>query len=389
MSLFKPKNCNKWYIETRIHDGTVKKFSGYPEKAATEERQRNIRRLVSFKISGLMPDPPMIKWLEGIPPKFEKRLAKVGLLDESRVEASKPILEHLKDFEAMMYRKWNKHYVFQTIAKIKKIINGCKFKFWSDVKAGEIEIYLDGRLKEDLSLQTVQYYATAFTHFGHWMIENKRANEAPKIKLGKVKKNYRPAFEIDEFMKILGAALSGPERYGLTGYQRYMLYTIAVETGMRRAELLTLTPASFNPKERTLFVKGEAHTKHPEDFTRTIKESTAAKMKVFISNKMPTVKLFPMTTICYSSQMLLKDCEAAGVDIFNARGQKRVFHSLRHCCGSFLAAQGTHPKVIQEIMRHKDINLTMSRYTHTLRGQEAKAVNSLPDFTVKKATGTS
>ena len=31
-------------------------------------------------------------------------------------------------------------------------------------------------------------------------------------------------------------------------------------------------------------------------------------------------------------------------------------------------------------MRHSDINLTMSRYSHTLRGQEAKAIESLPDF---------
>ena len=29
-------------------------------------------------------------------------------------------------------------------------------------------------------------------------------------------------------------------------------------------------------------------------------------------------------------------------------------------------------------MRHSDINLTMSRYTHIFRGQESKAVESLP-----------
>jgi hypothetical protein len=44
-------------------------------------------------------------------------------------------------------------------------------------------------------------------------------------------------------------------------------------------------------------------------------------------------------------------------------------------------------------MRHSDINLTMSRYTHTLRGQESEAVESLPDLSLpskqtRKATGT-
>ena len=67
---------------------------------------------------------------------------------------------------------------------------------------------------------------------------------------------------------------------------------------------------------------------------------------------------------------------------------KLNFHSLRHTCGTFLAAKGVHPKVIQEIMRHKDINLTMSLYTHTLKGQVAAALSKLPKFGTASATGT-
>ncbi|MHC4119788.1 MAG: tyrosine-type recombinase/integrase [Planctomycetota bacterium] len=52
----------------------------------------------------------------------------------------------------------------------------------------------------------------------------------------------------------------------------------------------------------------------------------------------------------------------------------------RHTCGSLLAAAGVHPKVVQKIMRHTDINLTMSLYTHVLKGQESEAVNALPDL---------
>ena len=47
----------------------------------------------------------------------------------------------------------------------------------------------------------------------------------------------------------------------------------------------------------------------------------------------------------------------------------------------------------QSIMRHSDINLTMGIYTHTLKGQESEAVESLPDLSLpssqsQKATGT-
>ena len=69
------------------------------------------------------------------------------------------------------------------------------------------------------------------------------------------------------------------------------------------------------------------------------------------------------------------------------------FHALRHTFRSLLAASGIHPKVAQELMRHSDINLTMSRYSHVFHGQEANAVAKLPDFSrrhlqANKATGT-
>lgn len=60
---------------------------------------------------------------------------------------------------------------------------------------------------------------------------------------------------------------------------------------------------------------------------------------------------------------------------------------------ALLAASGVHPKLARDLMRHSDINLTMSRYTHTLRGQQVQAIESLPDFSrpdkdAQRATGT-
>lgn len=66
---------------------------------------------------------------------------------------------------------------------------------------------------------------------------------------------------------------------------------------------------------------------------------------------------------------------------------------LRHTFGTMLAASGVHPKTAQDLMRLSDINLTMSRYTHTLRGQAQKSIEclanlSLPSGQSQKATGT-
>jgi len=93
------------------------------------------------------------------------------------------------------------------------------------------------------------------------------------------------------------------------------------------------------------------------------------------------------------ARMFRKDIEAAEIEIEAGRGMVD-FHGLRHTFGTMLAAAGGHPKTAQQLMRHSSIDLTMSRYTHVLHGQEAAAINSLPDLNrlpesqKQKATGT-
>jgi len=78
--------------------------------------------------------------------------------------------------------------------------------------------------------------------------------------------------------------------------------------------------------------------------------------------------------------MLRADLIEVGIDPEDNGSGKLDFHALRHTFGTLLAASGVHPKAAQDLMRHSDINLTMSRYTHTLRGQKAEAIDRIPDF---------
>lgn len=53
------------------------------------------------------------------------------------------------------------------------------------------------------------------------------------------------------------------------------------------------------------------------------------------------------------------------------------FHDLRHTCASFLLAQGVHPKVVQEILGHSTIQVTMDTYSHLLPGVSTRAAAEL------------
>ncbi len=109
-------------------------------------------------------------------------------------------------------------------------------------------------------------------------------------------------------------------------------------------------------------------------------ENPVIAMREFFRGKMPGAKAFNLPIKYNMADMLRADCRTAWINYEDDGRGKIDFHSLRHTTGSLLAASGVHPKIAQSIMRHSDINLTMSRYTHIFQGQESQAVESLPDF---------
>jgi hypothetical protein len=61
----------------------------------------------------------------------------------------------------------------------------------------------------------------------------------------------------------------------------------------------------------------------------------------------------------------------------NHEGEILDFRALRHTCGAWLATFGAFPKVVQQVMRHSNISLTMDTYGHLFPGEEAAAVGRL------------
>lgn len=54
-----------------------------------------------------------------------------------------------------------------------------------------------------------------------------------------------------------------------------------------------------------------------------------------------------------------KALEGAGLPRIN-------FHSLRHTCASLALSQGTHMKLVQDLLGHSDFYLTMNTYSHVI-----------------------
>lgn len=446
----RPRRTNRWYVEFTDHREQTHRLPGLTDRRQTEALGRRIEDLVGLKVGGQTLPPDVTKWVESLPARIHRLLGKWGLLDAAKTAALRPLIEHLDGaedlpgFQQYLAGKGNtgKH-VTLVCTRVKSIIDGCCFSYWSDVSASKVLAYLDGlranRVKADrktgkpkldaagqpmtrrgISAQTFNFYLTAFKGFCRWMVKDGRASESPVVHLDGLnvktdRRHDRRALSVDELRWLLDVTAAGPVRRGASGRDRSMVYQVATETGLRAGELRSLTRASFDlAGEPATVTVAAAYSKHRRADTLPLRTDTAAKLVEFFSTKTPDAPAFTMPPADALAGVMRKDLADArdawiadaptpderaerGKSSFlryrDGAGRVADFHSLRHSCGSLLAAAGVHPKVAQSIMRHSTIDLTMSRYSHVFAGQEADAVADLPDLSAPKrqaaqATGT-
>ena len=135
----------------------------------------------------------------------------------------------------------------------------------------------------------------------------------------------------------------------------------------------------------------DAYAKNRKQSVVSLRKDTTTELQVFFAGKMVSVQAFNVPE--RTAEMIRADLEDANIPYVD-NGFFFDFHAQRHETSTLLAASGVHPKTAQSHMRHSDINLTMTAYGHTLTGQEAAAVEAMPDLSLPSkqqkviATGT-
>ena len=366
-----------WYVDYKTAEGKRKRVKGFKDKAATAQLAAELEK--------------------------KAELAQRGIIDRFAEDRKKPLKLHLDDFYQSLLAKGNTvNHAELTKHRAEQIIDGCKFVLWADISASKVERFLADLRNgaAGLSAGTSNAYLQAVKQFCRWMVQDGRANESPLEHLARInaktdRRHDRRALEPDEMRQLLAKTIAGPKRFGMEGYERALLYKVAAETGLRANELRSLKVSSFDFEAYTVRVRC-SYTKNKNKAEISLRPDTAAELKNFFAGRLPEVKAFGGThkrLTARTAMMLKADLADAKIPYVDDAGRYADFHCLRHTTGSLLAASGVHPKVAQSIMRHGDINLTMSLYTHTLRGQESEAVKSLPDLSlpnreIMKASGT-
>ncbi|MFO0972890.1 MAG: tyrosine-type recombinase/integrase [Phycisphaerae bacterium] len=127
--------------------------------------------------------------------------------------------------------------------------------------------------------------------------------------------------------------------------------------------------------------------------TLPLRTETTALLKEEFSVRTDEAPAFHLPSEHSMADMLRADLADAGIEPKDDAGRIVDFHALRHTFITNLARGGVHPKLAQDLARHSDINLTLSRYSHTVIGEQATALKALPDLSsskqaAKRRTGT-
>ena len=410
----KTRKAQKWYIDFTFR-GQRCRLAGFADKRLTEQTALKLQEVCHTTEAAQIPTADLQRWIDGLPKRIITKLTEWGVVAGHSAARGTLLKDHLADFRKHIGD--DTEHAIITEAALSKTIDECDFLVLSDVTGSKLMNYLQSRLRAgDFSQRTHNFYLSAFKHFCRWMVSDGRTSRNPiehlrGVAITETRKNRRALKEAEIGYLLDWLENTAPMRCSLTGWQRALIYRLALTTGLRAGEIKALTVDSIDFESKTLTLAG-SHTKNKQAAILPLRDEVVAALRRHTAGKLSGVALFKMPH--KTARMIKLDLEgarshwiqqAAGNPAETARRTKddflkpttadgdADFHALRHTFGSMLAASGIHPKTAQTLMRHSTISLTMDRYTHSYREAETQAIAALPDFTKptqenQKATGT-
>jgi len=176
------------------------------------------------------------------------------------------------------------------------------------------------------------------------------------------------------------------------GHRLEALYLLALATGMRRGELLALTWDNVDFDNNTISVKASVSRAMDYDLGKSTlvkndpKTKSGRRQVPILASMIPILKehkerqneeireagsawvdnnlLFPSNVGTFTEPRRVnttmdKITDAAGLPHF-------TFHSLRHTVATRMLEANISPKIVQDILGHADVTLTLNTYSHVI-----------------------
>ncbi|WP_213509651.1 tyrosine-type recombinase/integrase [Paenibacillus macerans] len=210
-------------------------------------------------------------------------------------------------------------------------------------------------------------------------------DKGSRPRASKAKVDYWSVDEVKQFFSVLE-------------HRQKILFVLAIYTGMRRGEILGLRWKDVDLKNSQLRMR---QTLKPKRRVKKGGKNGNAERSITISK-------YVKSELKKHKAMIIQECweqnrefKEDGFVVCNPDGQPaslgnfhkfwtRVvkntkmryirFHDLRHTCASLLLTSGVHPKVVQELLGHSSIKVTLDLYSHLMPNMQSEAVNKLDEM---------
>jgi len=234
------------------------------------------------------------------------------------------------------------------------------------------------KLKAGLSPRSVEYIhitlGKALSQALMWQMV--RRNVAQAVKPPKPLKKEIEVLDAEEVKRFLD--LAEGDRY-------WALYVLAMTTGMRSGELLGLKWQDVDLEKGKLHVRrtlwrGKTYPPKTKKGYRTIPlPSMSVEALMFQRLKTEAEWVFPTgkgTCVNYSNlvrRSFKPLLERAGLP-------DMPFHSAtRHTCATLLLSEGVHPKLVQEMLGHATISITLDLYSHVTPMMQERTAQAMEE----------
>jgi integrase len=180
------------------------------------------------------------------------------------------------------------------------------------------------------------------------------------------------------------------------GHSLEGLLTLAVTTGMRSGELLALRWQDINFDTASLHIRRSMGYISGKGYLEFEPKTAKGRRKIVLPGFVCEVLKQHHTRQVEERLKAgarwqdhdLVFCNIYGGYLDPAHLPDVRFHDLRHSAATILLSMGVHPKVVQEILGHSQISITMDTYSHVLPSMQQEAMRKLDDvFQVVEQNG--
>jgi integrase len=276
----------------------------------------------------------------------------------------------------------------------KHIIPGLGHRKLQQLTIGHVDGFYTKKENERLSASTIRQIHAILHQALSYAVKNNLVarNVCDYVSLPRIKRHEGQPLTVEQAKELLAAA---------KGHRLEALFITAVLTGMREGELLALRWNDIHFEEKHLQVYRTVRSFPGRGLVEGEPKTASSRRKIVLSPFLVDVlkqhRVHQLEARLQAAKTWedhdLVFCNIYGGFIYastlhdtfgkllrDAGLPHMRFHDLRHSAATLLLAKGVHIKVVQELLGHSNIQITLNIYSHVLPSLQEDAMNKLSDL---------